>query len=211
MNDTLWGSIRLDPWEVAILDSSLLQRLRFLRQLGVAHWVFPSAGHSRLEHSLGTLHQMGALLDSLERGSGQAGEQIIDDGTAKLLRISALMHDCGHTLMSHVSEPLIENLPGMADLRKWAKRKWAARHMPSASEAIAVVLITSPAFRRLLSIPSTGADFIDDTNAATDKIAGFVVGGPVLPDKAFLSLLMNGPHDVDKLDYMPRDCMMAGV
>jgi HD superfamily phosphohydrolase len=211
VNDALWGSIRLAPWEVAILDSYLLQRLRFLRQLGVAHLVFPAAGHSRLEHSLGTLHQMAALIDSLERGSGQAGEQIVGDGTAKLLRIAAMMHDCGHTLMSHVSEPLVEELPGMADLRKWAKKKWVARHLPSTSEAIAVVLITSPAFQELLSIPSAGADFIDNVKLATEQIAGFVVGGPVLPEKAFLSLLMNGPHDVDKLDYMPRDCMMAGV
>jgi HD superfamily phosphohydrolase len=211
VNDALWGSVRLWPWEVAILDSYLLQRLRFLRQLGVAHWVFPSAGHSRLEHSLGALHQMAALLESLDRASGKAGEQVIDDETLKLLRIAALVQDCGHTLMSHVTAPLVTNLPGMADLKKWVRKTYAARLNPSASESIAVVAITSPAFRRLLSIPAAGADFIRDTAEATECIAGFIVGGLVVREKPFLSLLMNGPHDVDKLDYMPRDCMMAGV
>src|SRR5580658_7570145 len=62
INDAVWGSIRLESWEVAILDTPLLQRLRFLRQLGVVHWVYPSAGHTRLEHSLGVLHQMESLV-----------------------------------------------------------------------------------------------------------------------------------------------------
>jgi len=39
INDSVWGPIRLYPWEVAILDSPIIQRLRVIRQLGVVHWV----------------------------------------------------------------------------------------------------------------------------------------------------------------------------
>src|ERR1043165_8229881 len=46
-NDALWGSIRLYPWEVAVLDTYLVQRLRRIRQLGVIHWVFHTATHTR--------------------------------------------------------------------------------------------------------------------------------------------------------------------
>lgn len=211
INDALWGSIRLNTWEVALLDSFLLQRLRYLRQLGIAHWIYPAAGHSRLEHSLGVLHQMEALLDGLERGSGLAGERVVNDVTSKLLRIAALVHDCGHALMSHVTEPLIESLDGMADLTRELRQKFRTRTKPSASEVIAAVFVQSPAFQRLLSIPAVGADFIRDVKDATHKIAGLILGGPVIPERAFLTLLVNGAHDADKLDYMPRDCMMAGV
>src|SRR5438105_21718 len=51
INDAVWRTISLNPFEVLILDSPLMQRLRRVRQLGVVHWIYPSAGHSRLEHS----------------------------------------------------------------------------------------------------------------------------------------------------------------
>lgn len=210
-NDPVWGSIRLHSWEVALLDSYLLQRLRFLKQLGVVHWVFPGAGHSRLEHSLGVVHQMQALLDGLERNSGLAGGRIVDDVTANLLRIAALVHDTGHSVMSHVSEPLLEELSDIRELVDWIKCEYRTRKPPSASEAIAAVFVRSPAFREFLALRETGADFIRDVDDASRKIAGFILSGPVEPGKEFLSLLLNGAFDADKLDYMPRDCLMAGV
>ena len=212
INDTLWGSIRLARWEVAILDTYLLQRLRYLRQLGVAHWIYPAAGHSRLEHSLGVLHQMGALLEGLERGSGTAGTRVVDNVTAQLLKIAALVHDCGHTVMSHVSEPILYALPGMKDLLGHLKKKFRARGKgPKPSEAIAATMVQSAAFQELLSVPSVGADFIKDVATATHQIAGFILGGPVVAENAFLTLLMTGAYDADKLDYMPRDARMAGI
>ncbi|HKY34560.1 MAG TPA: HD domain-containing protein [Polyangiaceae bacterium] len=211
INDALWGSIHLFPWEVAILDSHLLQRLRFIRQLGVIHWIYPTAGHSRLEHSLGALHQMGELIDGLERSSGRAGDLAVPDVDAKLLRIAALLHDCGHCLMSHVPELIIDDLPGVQELIRRMKTDYRTRSRPAASEAFAAVFIRSPAFQELLALPQVGADFIKDIDSATRQIASLVVGGPALEGRAFLTLLMNGPFDADKLDYMPRDCLMAGV
>lgn len=210
INDALWGSIRLESWEVAILDTRLVQRLRFLRQLGVAHWVYPSAGHSRLEHSLGVLHQMEALLAAVER-SAAAGNNALDDSTRKLLRIAALIHDCGHAVMSHVSEEFINDLPGVAALRSRLHREFNPRKRPSASECFAAVFVQSPAFRQLLRLPVTGAAFIRDVEKATRQIAALILGGPAIAEAAFLTLLVNGAFDADKLDYMPRDSLMAGV
>jgi hypothetical protein len=65
INDSVWRTVVLQGFEVAILDSPLLQRLRYVRQLGVAHWVYPAATHSRLEHSIGALHQLQRVLDAL--------------------------------------------------------------------------------------------------------------------------------------------------
>src|SRR5215831_16896605 len=52
LNDPVWQTLTVHPVEVVILDSPLLQRLRFIRQLGVAHYVHPGTTHTRLEHSL---------------------------------------------------------------------------------------------------------------------------------------------------------------
>jgi len=62
VNDPIWGTIVLRPIEVVVLDSPLLQRLRFIRQLGVVHLVYPAANHSRLEHTLGVVHQVDRLI-----------------------------------------------------------------------------------------------------------------------------------------------------
>jgi HD superfamily phosphohydrolase len=210
-NDAIWGSIRLYSWEVALLDTFLLQRLRFLKQLGVVHWVFPSAGHTRLEHSLGVVHQMQALLDGLERNSGLAGERVVDDVTANLLRIAALVHDTGHSAMSHVSEPVVDRLPEIKELVEWTTEQYGTRKPPLASEAIAAAFVQAPAFREFLGMRETGADFILDVDDAAKKIASFIVSGQVETGKEFLALLLNGAFDADKLDYMPRDCFMAGV
>jgi HD superfamily phosphohydrolase len=100
INDAVWRTISLTPFEVLVLDSPLMQRLRRVRQLGVVHWVYPGAGHSRLEHSLGAVHQVQRLIESLNRHAGEA----LGADWVNLLRLAALVHDIGHGLMSHVIE-----------------------------------------------------------------------------------------------------------
>ena len=54
IHDTIWGSVLYNGWEIQIIDSPLFQRLRDIRQLGRAETTYPSAHHTRFEHSLGT-------------------------------------------------------------------------------------------------------------------------------------------------------------
>jgi HD superfamily phosphohydrolase len=210
-NDNLWGTIRLHAWEVALVDTYLFQRLRLIRQLGVIHWVYQSASHSRFEHSLGVVHQMQGLIDGIERNSSRAGEPVIDDYTTYILRLAALLHDIGHAAMSHVSDPILARFPDAKRLASWTRREYSGRKEPSVTESVAAVFIRSPAFREFLALREVGADFIRDVEATTRELAGLIVGGAVRPNAAFLSLLLNGAFDADKLDYMPRDCLMAGV
>jgi hypothetical protein len=69
INDPIWGVIELYPWEVCLLNSPLLQRLRGVRQLGLANLVYPGACHSRLEHSLGVLEAAERMIRALERNA----------------------------------------------------------------------------------------------------------------------------------------------
>lgn len=211
INDAVWGSIRLEPWEVAIVDSPLMQRLRSLRQLGVVHWVYPSAGHSRFEHSIGTMHCMASVIDGLERTSGKLGSPLVDDATRSLLRVAALVHDCGHTVMSHVGERVAKKLPGMEAFIDQVAEEYELGDRPSVSEAIAVAFVRSKAFQDLLASPRVGADFVHDPRKAADQIARMLTGAPALDGQSFLTLLVSGAFDADKLDYMVRDCQMAGI
>lgn len=54
--DPLYGYIRITPLELTVIDLPCFQRLKRIKQLGVASVVFPGATHTRFEHSLGTMH-----------------------------------------------------------------------------------------------------------------------------------------------------------
>lgn len=55
IHDPVWGTMTFYPWELQVLDSPLLQRLRKINQVGLAVLTYPSAHHSRFEHSLGVV------------------------------------------------------------------------------------------------------------------------------------------------------------
>ncbi len=52
IHDALWGTITLHPYEIAVLDLPLLQRLRQIKQTSLVDYIFPSCRHSRFEHTL---------------------------------------------------------------------------------------------------------------------------------------------------------------
>uniref|UniRef100_A0AAQ6IT54 Deoxynucleoside kinase domain-containing protein n=1 Tax=Anabas testudineus TaxID=64144 RepID=A0AAQ6IT54_ANATE len=55
-NDSVHGHMEFHPLLVKIIDTSQFQRLRYIKQLGGAYFVYPGATHSRFEHSLGYVH-----------------------------------------------------------------------------------------------------------------------------------------------------------
>merc|ERR1740131_396102 len=65
INDNIHGLIQVPPVLRAIIDTPQFDRLRGLRQLGTAHFVWPAAKHSRWEHSLGVMHLAGEMMDHL--------------------------------------------------------------------------------------------------------------------------------------------------
>ena len=205
VNDTVWQTVVLSPFEVIILDSPLLQRLRYVRQLGVAHWVYPATTHTRLEHSIGALHQMEQVLTALQ---SRTKKQVLTQEERNVLRLAALCHDIGHGVMSHVSENAFKELEYMEDFVLALEDEFDKEVKPS--EAVAFFLVGSPAF----------VDLVTTTQARTqhplpDDPCGIVqhaiLGRPIFDRLPLLQELISGPFDVDKLDYMTRDAKMAGV
>ena len=56
LRDPLWDNIRVDELTLELVDTEVFQRLRYVRQLGLAYLVYPGATHSRFEHALGAYH-----------------------------------------------------------------------------------------------------------------------------------------------------------
>jgi uncharacterized protein len=103
IRDPLWNNIRVDPLALRLIDTAAFQRLRYVRQLGLAFLVYPGASHSRFEHALGAYHLARRALALLEeRGDLAAiGERERGD-----VRIAALLHDIGHYPFSHALEEI---------------------------------------------------------------------------------------------------------
>ena len=94
IQDPIHGYIKLEELERDILDTSSFQRLRRIKQLGFTNLVYPSATHSRFEHSLGTTYLAGKFSEYLE----------LEEMSCKNLKAAAMLHDIGHGPFSHTSE-----------------------------------------------------------------------------------------------------------
>ena len=107
LNDPIYGFITVPhPTVLRLIDHPWFQRLRYIKQLGLGHLVYPGALHTRFHHALGAMHLMGDAIATL-RDKGHA----ITDEEALGARIAILLHDIGHGPFSHALEhSLVEGI-----------------------------------------------------------------------------------------------------
>ncbi|MCK4989219.1 MAG: HD domain-containing protein [Bacteroidales bacterium] len=100
INDPVYGFIKI-PYDIIfdLIELPLFQRLRRIRQLGMTHFVYPGANHTRFQHAIGAMHLMGQAIDVI-RSKGHE----ITDPEAKAVTIAILLHDIGHGPFSHSLE-----------------------------------------------------------------------------------------------------------
>jgi len=101
ITDPVYGYVGLSELEADIVSTSTFQRLHNVRQLGLAHLVFPSAGYSRFSHSVGACHTAGRILDGI---ANNAQASAVKGKKRQLYRLAALLHDIGHYPFSHATE-----------------------------------------------------------------------------------------------------------
>lgn len=95
IHDPIHGAIRVEEDLLRIIDTPQFQRLRGVKQLGFANFVYPGANHTRFEHSIGAMHLAKILAEKLKLG--------------KEVVVAALLHDIAHFPFSHSGERLLKN------------------------------------------------------------------------------------------------------
>ncbi|MFC7068352.1 HD domain-containing protein [Halobaculum lipolyticum] len=103
IKDSVHDYITLDPVAADLLDTRTLQRLRHIKQLSTVRLVYPSASHTRFEHSLGVYHLASRALAHLG----------VDGDRARHLKAAALLHDVGHGPYGHQTEEVIARRTGV--------------------------------------------------------------------------------------------------
>lgn len=188
--DPVHHFIELAPNEARLLDLPAMQRLRRLRQLGLAYFAFPSAEHSRFTHALGALAMGTRAFDEVVRhGRDRFSSESDLAYQRRAVRAALLLHDVGHGPFSHACEAVLgvrheertRELLAMSDLRAGI----AALEVDPA-DVLALILGDSasryPALRELVSGPNLDADRMD-----------------YLQRDAYFTGVMSGRYDADQL------------
>jgi HD superfamily phosphohydrolase len=201
VQDSVHGRIWLTEIERDVVATALFQRLRRIEQLGLGSFVFPTATHTRFAHSLGAMHVMGLMLSQPSlRDHYRDREERIQE-----LRLAALLHDVGHYPFSHLGEnvwPQVANIPDGEDVFKAA----AALKPPRSGGH---ERLTSKIIRET----EIGAK-IDDAlspvegRSSSEIIADLISGEDV---DVVGTNLVSSDLDCDRLDYLVRDSMGAGL
>jgi len=95
IKDALYGFVKIEPSALAVIETKEFQRLRWIKQLGFTNLVYPSAVHTRFEHSIGCYYLACKLCENLNLECEE-------------LKIAALVHDLGHLPFSHSLEKLVK-------------------------------------------------------------------------------------------------------
>ena len=171
----------LTPRVRALLDTADMRRLARVSQLGLVGLVYPGAVHSRLEHSLGVYRLAIEFLRRLKDDPRFATAVGPDDASAFIA--AALVHDIGHWPFCHPIEDM-----GLAEI-------------PRHESLVEGILASGPV-----------ADVLDSSwGIPPQRIASLITGAATDPAGRILHSLLSGPIDVDKMDYLARDSLHAGV
>lgn len=216
IHDTVWGSVYFNTWEIQIIDSPLFQRLRDINQVGLASLTYPTARHSRFEHSLGTVAIVSKMLEKIrEKNSKACGLEVVNhvnEDCVNKVRLAALVHDIGHCFYSHLSETVYGKMNEFRAIEKYFSDLYNGVK-PKPHEILSYMIITSSAFRDFfiakVDFPNKHTINMVDIGK---MIIGVTINDPNGKDSySFLTSLINGDFDADKLDYVRRDSHSAGL
>lgn len=187
IKDCIYGHIRIPELCRQFMDVPEFQRLRRVRQLGMAHYAYPSAVHTRFEHSLGVMHMAGKMVDQLS-------EYVqISERTKELIQLAAMYHDIGHFAYSHLFDAFLsknksESHPGIFKLHDHEDRS---------------VYFLRKVSQRLWLLSQEEEDFV------ANAIEGHVPEG----QPSYLYQIVCNAEcglDQDKADYLRRDAFHTG-
>ncbi|KIM78005.1 hypothetical protein PILCRDRAFT_608246 [Piloderma croceum F 1598] len=190
IKDPVHDYIPIDDIVSAFVDTRQFQRLRAIKQLGTSYYVWPGASHNRFEHCLGVAHLARLMAEHLQKSQPELG---ITPRDVQCVQLAGLCHDLGHGPWSHVWDSLF--IPTALKNKRWKHE--------DASEMMFDDLIK----KNGIQIPDEDAEFIKALIAGEPTRSGDGA------EKRFLfDIVANKRNgiDVDKFDYISRDCHAIG-
>ncbi len=166
----------------ALVDTAEFQRLRQITQLGLASRVYPGAVHTRFEHALGVFHN--AIRYLWQLGKDERFAETVSPHQAEVVLAAALLHDLGHWPFCHPIEDM-----GLPDL-------------PPHEEFAAEFLSPQRELGRVL---------LNEWNIPPEEVLDILAPRTDSPAVRLMRSILSGPIDIDKLDYLERDSLHAGV
>ncbi|EDO35455.1 predicted protein [Nematostella vectensis] len=208
-NDPIHGHIDVHPLCVKIIDTPQFQRLRNLKQLGGCYFVFPGAAHNRFEHSIGTSHLAGELLESIREQQPELGITYVD---VLCVKIAGLCHDLGHGPFSHMFDAGF--IPAARPGCDW-------KHEQASVDMFNYLVDDnklSEEFRRY-GLSDKDMEFIQELIAGPRnmetplKTQDWPYTGRSVEKSYLYEIVANKRTgiDVDKWDYFARDCHNLGI
>ncbi|MCY3411348.1 MAG: HD domain-containing protein [Candidatus Heimdallarchaeota archaeon] len=239
--DRVHGFIELYPGEVEIINTKVMQRLRYVKQTGYAYYVFPSAIHSRFEHSLGVCHIAGRmvkrllksaknddLLNSWREDANNCYKSIygknlfrnkndFEEIITRIVRIGGLVHDVGHLFYSHTAEeglkPILRNPPDKLKvvIQKLKNKNNDFKELPF--EKLHEFIGHKIIITHLKEIIAKNELFNDTTpKFIHDLLTANEDNNPeILSIFGPLRQIIDSDLDADRLDYVIRDADAAGL
>ena len=206
INDTIHGVIHVDGAREELLSTPEFNKLSHIKQLGLAHLVFPGAHHTRFEHSLGVSHLGSKMADSVG----------LDAHEKKLVETAAMLHDVGHGPYSHTLEHILHSRGGMDHMTVTEGIITGEYDVLREGE--------QDVFSERMSVPEIIEKHDMDPKDVANLIRGPDAGGSernllywTEGSPSFqtvdqtLGHLVHGPVDCDQMDYLLRDAHFTGV
>lgn len=188
------GDVMITRLEREIIDTPEFQRLRGIRQLGQVYLVYPTALHTRFDHSLGTLAMAQKMVDAIVANThSKPDEKRIDSRQRILIRLYALLHDITHIPFGHTIEDELNLLP------RHDENDARIEHFLGRESTIGRTIVAAfgddglEILQQLLAIYRYNDK---DDNAANPGVAN---------DDVFIYDLVSNTVCADLLDYLQRD------
>src|SRR6266566_3749816 len=202
IRDPIHGHIKLEPFDFFVLNLPPMQRLRAIAQLSFVDRIYPGANHTRFEHSLGVGTLAHRLLVSLQQRTRIRNAKIRRDEIFST-KLAGYVHDIGHLPFSHALERLFDELVADDYSKIGLKR---GDHKPH--ELIGYLIIKSQYFLDVIRRLNKECQLSIDP----DFVASLATGSRNVPiESTFLSEMIHGDFDCDRMDYLLRDAYYCGV
>ncbi len=195
IRDPIHGYIRISDKLLQIISSPMFQRLRYIKQTGLAYLVYPGMNHTRFEHSIGVMHLSKEFTRFINENSKIS---FVDEEFIELIGLAGLLHDIGHMPFSHTFENaliLAKDVYGM-NVHEEGKKTHVKIGEKIVGEYLGDLI---------------DKNFSESVNDPVKFLQRVMDETPETEEEKFATLIISNFVDADRGDYLLRDSYYAGV